>query len=102
MASTQLSSAEKKALRLFHDAAERVPAYKDFLKRARVNPMRITTIQGFAADVPITDAKNYIAAYPIGQRCWDGKLATNQLIATSSGTSGEPKFWPRTGEQERE
>jgi len=98
----QSSPAEKKALQLFHDAAERVPAYNDFLKRARINPAHIKTIKDFAGGVPITDAKNYIAAYPIAKRCWDGKLSRMQLIATSSGTTGEPKFWPRTGEQERE
>lgn len=97
-----MTPAEKKALSLFHDAAQRVPAYKDLLKRARVNPSRIKTIEDFAGGVPITDAKNYIAAYPVAKRCWDGKLSGAQLIAASSGTTGEPKFWPRSTEQERE
>jgi phenylacetate-CoA ligase len=95
------SSDSDKALRLFHDAAERVPAYKDFLKKARIDHRRIRTLEDFAA-VPSTDAKNYIAAYPIEKRCWDGKLSGAQLIATSSGTTGEPKFWPRMAEQDLE
>lgn len=94
-------NAEKKALRFFHDVAERVPAYNDFLKRAKINPARIKTIQDFA-NIPITDAKNYITAYPIAKRCWDGKLSSTQLIATSSGTTGDPKFWPRSAEQDEE
>ena len=92
---------ERKALRLFYEAAQRVPAYKDFLKRARITPSRIKTIKDFS-NVPITDDKNYIAAYPIAERCWDGKLPLAQIVAASSGTTGEPKFWPRTAEQDRE
>lgn len=95
------TSAEQKALNLFHGASIRVPAYKDFLKRAKINPAKIKTMEDFAG-VPITDANNYIAAYAVAKRCWDGKLAANQLIATSSGTTGEPKFWPRSAEQDRE
>ncbi len=91
----------KKALTLFHEAAVRVPAYKDFLRRARVDHARIRTIKDFA-HVPVTNAKNYIAAYPLSGRCWDGKLASAQFIATSSGTKGEPKFWPRNAEQDFE
>jgi phenylacetate-CoA ligase len=96
-----MKSGEQKALQLFHNAAKRVPAYKDFLKRALVNPDKIKTIKDFAG-VPPTDAKNYIAAYPLEKRCWDGTLSATQLIAASSGTTGEPKFWPRTADQDLE
>jgi phenylacetate-CoA ligase len=96
-----LAQSERNTLHFFHEVAERVPAYKDFLKRAQINPTKIKTIRDFT-NVPITDAKNYIAAYSIAQRCWGGKLSSTQLVATSSGTTGEPKFWPRTLEQEHE
>jgi phenylacetate-CoA ligase len=92
---------EKKALGLFHAAAERVPAYRAFLKTAKINHTRVKTIKDFAS-VPTTDAKNYIARYPIQDRCWDGNLSGAQLIATSSGTTGEPKYWPRSIEQDLE
>ncbi len=93
--------AGKKALALFHSAAERVPAYKAFLKSERVNHARVKTMADFSA-VPLTDAKNYIARYPVEARCWDGNISSAQFIATSSGTTGEPKFWPRTVEQDLE
>jgi phenylacetate-coenzyme A ligase PaaK-like adenylate-forming protein len=32
-----MKKGEKKALKLFHEAAERVPAYKDFLKKHKIN-----------------------------------------------------------------
>lgn len=93
--------ATRKALELFNAAAVRVPAYKDFLKKAGINHSRIKTIADFAS-VPITDAKNYISAYPLEARSWDGNLSRAQFIATSSGTKGEPKFWPRDAEQDLE
>ena len=92
---------ERRALKLFHEAAVRVPAYKDFLKKHKVRANSIRTIKDFA-QVPTTDKKNYINAYPLEKRCWDGNLARLNLLAISSGTTGEPKFWPRGGYQEFE
>ncbi len=40
---------ETRALELFHAAAERVPAYKDFLKKNKVKPDEIKIIN----DLPI-------------------------------------------------
>lgn len=92
---------ERKALKIFHAAAELVPAYKDFLKRNKINHKRVKTISDFKA-VPITDKNNYINSYPLEKRCWYGKIFENDLITVSSGTSGEPNFWPRDGFQEFE
>ena len=39
----------KRALQLFHDAAERVPAYKDFLKKAKIDHQHVRTIADFAS-----------------------------------------------------
>ena len=92
---------EKRALKLFRSAAERVPAYKDFLKKRKIQPSKIKTIKDFSR-IPQTDKKNYINSYPLEKRCWDGDLSRLNLLAISSGTSGEPKFWPRGGYQEFE
>ncbi len=92
---------EQRALALFRAAAKDVPAYRDFLRDHRVKSASIRTIQDFAA-VPTTDKKNYIEKYPLEQRCWDGKLSGNSIVAMSSGTSGEPTFWPRGGYAEFE
>lgn len=92
---------ERRALRVFHETAERVPAYKDFLKKQRVRHEKIKTIQDFK-QVPFTDKKNYISAYPLKKRCWDGEITATDLITVSSGTTGEPTFWPRGGFQEFE
>ena len=92
---------EHKALALFHEAAERVPAYKNFLKKNKINHHDVETIDDFKK-VPVTDKKNYINTYPLKDRCWDGNLSSSAIIAASSGTSGEPTFWPRSHYQELE
>lgn len=92
---------ERRALTLFHAASRRVPAYRDFLKKHKVRPERVRTIADFA-QVPPTDKWNYVKAYPLHRRVWDGNVAQADLVAVSSGTSGEPTFWPRGGFQEFE
>lgn len=93
---------KKNALRLFHAVATRVPAYARFLKRHRVAHERIKNFDDLVSYAPPTDKKNYIAAYPLEERCWDGALGNAHLIAMSSGTTGEPTFWPRSAFQELE
>lgn len=92
----------KRVLGLFHAAAERVPAYAHFLKRHKIVHKHIKTFDDFTSAVPLTDKKNYIGVYPIEERCWDGKLNTSHIMAISSGTTGEPRFWPRGSFQEFE
>lgn len=90
----QRAGAER-ALRVFHLAAERVPAYRAFLRAHRLDPRRIRTIEDFSR-VPPTDKRNYVTAYPLAERCWDGRIDRG-VVATSSGTTGEALYWPRGG-----
>ena len=92
---------QKKALRLFHEAAKRVPAYKDFLKKNKISPSAVTTITDFR-EVPVTTKENYINQYTIGERSWGGDITGHTVMAVSSGTSGKPNFWPRGSYQEFE
>jgi phenylacetate-CoA ligase len=92
---------EKMALSIFHSAAKRVPAYKQFLKKNRVNHQLVKTLSDFN-QVPATTKENYIHHYPLQQRVWDGKLFANKITASSSGTSGIPNYWPRGDYQEYE
>lgn len=92
---------EHRALQLFHNAAVNVPAYKNFLKKHKVNHHKIKTITDFAR-VPLTDKQNYIQQYPLAARAWGGTLAQTKITAASSGTTGMPQFWPRSNYQELE
>lgn len=94
--------ATTKTLDLFHRASKEIPAYKDFLQKEGVEPDRIKTLDDFATYVPPTDKKNYISHYPLHMLNWNGDLFSNQIIASSSGTTGEPFFWPRGAVQDRE
>ncbi len=93
---------EKKALATFHEAAKRVPAYKDFLKKHNVNPEKVVSIEDFKTHVPVMTKKDYLRQYPLKDLCWDGDLSRMNVISVSSGSTGEPFFWPRDIWQERE
>ncbi len=95
------SLGQKNALEIFHAAAEKVPAYKDFLKKNKVIHAKIKTIADFS-QIPPTDKQNYIQTYSLNQRSWHGQVTDSKLIASSSGTSGSPNYWPRGGGQEYE
>src|SRR5258708_5990948 len=84
---------EKKALQLFHKAAEHVPAYKKFLKKHHINPHTISSYNEFQK-VPFTDKKNYLDIYPFEELVWNGKISNNFVISSSSGTTGRPYYWP--------
>jgi phenylacetate-CoA ligase len=82
-------------LPLFRAMAARVPAYRDFLKKHRVNADRIRT-EADLLKVPALDKKNYLLRYPLEALCWDGKLLDKRLIYTSSsGSSGQAFYFPR-------
>lgn len=91
----------KRALRLFRAAAENIPAYRDFLRKKRFNHQQVRSIKDFDS-IPLTDQHNYIDAYSLEKRCWKGQLTSAKIVSVSSGTSGDPKLWPRHGYQEFE
>lgn len=87
-------------IKLFHEAAERVPAYKDFLKKHHIKPETIKTLQDFK-QVPVMTKENYLKKYPFKDLLWDGDTSSAHVISMSSGSSGEPFYWPR-GQQSAE
>ncbi len=82
------------ALNVFQAAAHRVPAYKDFLKKHKVNPSTITSVSDFEK-IPVIDKESYLKHYPVEQLCWDGIFTNGNIISVSSGSSGKPFLWPR-------
>ncbi|ELS00435.1 coenzyme F390 synthetase [Xenococcus sp. PCC 7305] len=85
---------EQAIINLFHQVSNRVPAYQKFLEAHQINPQEIKTIADFQS-LPLIDKENYIRAYPLGDRCYEGEIASCDLIAVSSGSTGQPTFWPR-------
>lgn len=91
---------EISALALFHEAAERVPAYKKFLTEHNINHRKITTTEEFAR-VPVVSKENYLRKYPLNELVWDGTIGTASMISRSSGSSGKPFYW-LSNEQQRD
>lgn len=90
-----IDKGEKQALELFHLMAERVPAYKDFLKKNNIDHNKIKTNKDFK-QIPPIDKNNYLRAYPLEMLCWDGKFKEKSWVfSTTSGSTGQPYYFPR-------
>ncbi|WP_062981999.1 phenylacetate--CoA ligase family protein [Nocardia anaemiae] len=76
-----------------------VPAYRAFLDAHGIDPEKITDATAFQ-QLPLTTKANYHHRYPLPERCRGGDLASCDLIAVSSGSTGTPTFWPRTAADE--
>ena len=77
-------------------AKDRCPAYKDFLKAKGYRKNGRWNL----ADLPITTKENYVKAYSISQRCYNGRLpSAGVVIDESSGSSGVPNNWVRSAEE---
>lgn len=88
------------ALNLFQLMSRRVPAYKDFLKKNRINPDKIKTIKDFKL-VPTIDKENYLRVYPLEKLCWDGELKEKRwTISANSGSTGQVYYFPREIDQD--
>ena len=90
-----LKSGERLALSLFHEAAEKVPAYGKFLKKRGIKSGQVRTISDFES-IPLMDKKNYLKFYPLKELCFGGDISKLDVISVSSGSSGDPFFWPRS------
>lgn len=91
----------KKALKLFNEAAIRVPAYKDFLKQNNIDAKKIKTKADFD-QIPLIDKENYLKKYPLKDLVWDSSIEKYYIMSSSSGSTGNPFFWPRGLYQEIE
>ena len=96
-----LAAAEDKVLALFQRSASEVPAYRHFLETRGVNPAHITSPEAFRA-LPLMGKVDYMRAYPLPERCRGGSLIGCDRVAVSSGSTGQPTFWPRSAAHELE
>jgi phenylacetate-CoA ligase len=95
-----ISRGEKRALKIFHEMAVRVPAYRDFLRSKKFPSHNVETIDDFKR-IPIIDKDNYLRKYPKEMLCWDGEFSHGQwVISTTSGSTGQPYYFPRENAQD--
>jgi phenylacetate-CoA ligase len=86
---------EQRALALFGSVAATVPAYRMFLAEHGIDPAAVRTIDDFRT-LPLLTKHNYLRRHPLDQLCRGGTLVGCDMIAVSSGSTGEPTFWPRS------
>jgi phenylacetate-CoA ligase len=86
---------QSKALDLFKTSTEQVPAYRHFLESQQINPEQISDYAAFSR-LPLTNKANYMQVYPLPERCLGGSLFGADRVAVSSGSTGQPTFWPRS------
>jgi phenylacetate-CoA ligase len=78
----------------FHAVAASVPAYPSFLVERGVDPVLVRTFDDLRR-VPVTTKDNYVRRHPLADLCRGGRLSACDMIAVSSGSTGEPALWPR-------
>lgn len=80
-------------LQLFQDVVTKVPAYQQFLATHHRSIDDIQTWEDFQT-LPLITKENYLCQYSLSQLCRHGQLETCDLIAVSSGSTGNPTFRP--------
>jgi len=83
-----------RALENFKIAAERVPAYARFLAAHRIDAREVRTAHDFQR-LPVTTKETYHRPNALADLCLDGDLAGCDMLAVSSGSTGQPTIWPR-------
>ena len=78
----------------FRRAAAGVPAYAAFIRAHGVEPQMVRTLDDFRR-LPLMTKADYLQRHPLPERCRDGDLSSLDIVAVSSGSTGEPTFWPR-------
>ena len=86
--------AEARAVALFHEVAASVPAYGAFLGEHGVDPAAVRDIAGFRR-LPMVTKDNYLRRHPLAALARAGRLDELDMVAVSSGSTGQPNFWPR-------
>jgi len=81
-------------LGLFQRAAAGVPAYAAFLREHGIDPASVRGADDWRR-LPLMTKAGYFHRHPLPELCRGGELSACDMVAVSSGSTGEPTFWPR-------
>jgi len=81
-------------LELARRTAASVPAYAGFLREHAVDPASLLGPDDWRR-LPVMTKPDYFRRHPLPALCRGGDLAACDMVAVSSGSTGEPTFWPR-------
>nr|WP_298686431.1 hypothetical protein [uncultured Dongia sp.] len=87
------------ALARFRQVAREVPAYATLLREQGIDPAAIVTPMDYAR-LPLLDKTNYIRRFSRDELVMGGDRGRCDFYAVSSGSTGEPTFWPRSAADE--
>lgn len=82
-------------LTLFKWASKNIPAYKDFLKQNKIDPLKIKNFSDFKKVTPVSK-KGYLKYYPLEKICCDCFLKKPTVFTSTSGSTGVPFYFPRS------
>ena len=85
---------EAAALELFRRTLSDVPAYPEFLRAAGFEPGVVREPADFSR-IPPTTKDSYHRRHGLSALCRGGRLDGCDMLAVSSGSTGEPTIWPR-------
>lgn len=92
----------RRVIKLAEEMRINVPAYKKFLKTHKRGKDPIKSKKKFLS-LPLLDKDSYLRNYPLNELCWEGKFDTRSwVISTTSGSTGEPFYFPREDEQDQQ
>src|ERR1700759_1111191 len=80
---------------VFPRGAASVPASRAFLREHGVDPAAVRTFADFGR-LPLLTKENYHRRYPLPELCRDGRLDGCDMIAVSSGSTGQATIRPRS------
>lgn len=81
-------------LALFQRTAAAVPAYAAFLRERGIDAASVRRPEDWRR-LPLVTKADYFRRHALPELCRGGDLAACDMIAVSSGSTGEPTFWPR-------
>src|SRR5215468_649186 len=81
-------------LDLFRRTAAGVPAYAAFLRERGIDPASVRGPDDWRR-LPRMTKPDYFRRHPLPALCRGGALAGCDMLAVSSGSTGEPTLWPR-------
>ncbi len=82
------------AFSLYRSTLASVPAYARFLGEQGVDPSSLLGSADFAR-LPVSTKESYHRRFPLSELCRGGALEDCDMLAVSSGSTGEPAIWPR-------
>lgn len=90
---------ERMALSLFQYASQTVPAYQTLLRKHNIESTSIRTIEDFKY-LPVINKDSYLKKYEYADLFPDRDFSRVTTISATSGSSGEPFYFPRGEEQD--